>query len=101
MRRFATPTHTFTTDIDLTTLKTLWLSYVQGNTIVRKTLEDVTISGDGNTVFSVTLSQEETSAFKVGKVGIQARGLTHTGVSLVTDILYVPVERVLEGGVMT
>ena len=54
------------------------------------------------TTLTVTLTQEETLKFEEGgNVEIQLRAVTTTGAVLASNIVALPVERILLGGVIT
>lgn len=103
MRQGSTPTEIFTTDIDLATVKTLWLSFEQGNIKFTKELSDITILPETeHKKFSVTLTQEETlSLSHMLKVNIQLRVLTYDGVAMVSQIISRDVGRVIKGGIIS
>lgn len=109
MRRTTTPTHTFTLDIDPTTITALNITYAQsggsvnccnavdGNIILVKTLDDCTIGEDN---VSVTLTQEETNQFTEDlTVEIQLHAMVGE-TSLVSDIIKVPCRKVLNDEVL-
>lgn len=109
MRRTTTPTHTFTLDIDPTTITALNITYAQsgGDTqccnavdseiILVKTLEDCTIGADN---VSITLTQEETNLFTDDlTVEIQLHAMVGD-TSFQSDIIKVPCRRVLNDEVL-
>lgn len=97
MYRGTTPKHTFTLPFDCAEITKLSIAYAQGDdVIVEKTLSDCEINGN---TLSVILSEEETLRFDVNKrcAEIQlrvARGETKSA----SDILKVPVDRILKEG---
>ena len=99
MRRGTTPTHIFTTDIDLRGAAVLYLTYKQDQAkVLEKTIEDVTIEEDKLTV---TLTQQETLMFNTTmRVEMQIRVRFPDGSELASNIMRAPVERILKGGVI-
>ena len=97
MRRGTTPIHTFIPDIDLTGMEVLFITYVQdGKTVLEKTIEDTTYDGEKITV---SFTQEDTLAFHTAKrVEIQIRARFPDGSAVASNILNVPVERILKEG---
>lgn len=69
--RGSTPTHTFGTDIDLTTATTIEVTYEQnGKVVVTKQKSAMTVT---STSVSWTLTSADTLAMSVGNVGIQMK----------------------------
>ena len=105
MTRGTTPTHTFTLPDNLktATLSALYITYAQrGETVLEKTLSDVTIN---NGVITCTLTQADTLKFEVlnqhcgcDKVNIQVRIKTSDGVAMASDIMPVPIRDILKDG---
>lgn len=105
MTRGTTPTHTFTLPDNLktATLSALYITYAQrGETVLEKTLSDVTIS---NGAITCTLTQAETLLFSVRNharstddVAIQVRMKTSDGTAMASDIMRIPVMDVLKDG---
>lgn len=77
----------------------LYITFSQnGNTVLEKTLEDVTING---ATVTLALSQEDTLKFKESAgMQIQLRILTPLGEALASDYMQCPVEGVLKEGVI-
>ena len=101
MIRGTTPTHIFTTGVDLSTVSVLWLTYKQGTKVLTKSLEDITIDSEDTTRFSVTLSQSDTLRFDAGAyVGIQLRVLLADGTALASDIITLGAGEILKDGVI-
>lgn len=97
MRRGATPTNEFATNVDLRGAS-VWLTYKQdGRTIVERTNAGLVIEENA---IKCTLTQQETLAFKEGEVEIQARYITEEGVADGSNIVKAPVERILKDGVI-
>jgi len=103
MRRGTTPTITATVDADLTGM-TLYLAFKQaGSAPLVKTDADLTVTvEDGATTIETSLTQAETLALCEGvDVKVQLRAVTVGGaVALATDIASIPVERILQDGVL-
>lgn len=104
MRRGTTPTITATVDADLTGL-TLYLAFSQAgcSPLFVKTGDElvVTVDGDQSTI-ECALTQEDTLKLNAGgMVEVQLRAVASGGaVALATDITSVPVERILQDGVL-
>lgn len=98
IKRGSTPTHTFDVDVDLTAA-TIYISYSQGGKIVaEKTGTDLTVT---ETKITTQLTQAETLRFAEDKtVGIQIRYKQTDGTADVSDIIYVPVDRLLKEGII-
>lgn len=97
MRRGTTPTHTFTTDVDLTGASVLYLTYKQNGRIkVEKTIDDVTINPES---VQVTLTQKETLAFDdEGDVRIQIRARFPDGSAVASNIIKTTAQIILKEG---
>lgn len=91
MIRGTTPTHTFTTPLDVEIITDLRLSYAQeGAEIFNKKKSEVTLEGK---TISVRLTQEETLKFDSAKgvVQIQLKVLTEGGDVFSSDVMNVNV----------
>lgn len=99
MRRGTTPTHTFTTDLDLTAAEVLFVTYKQqGKTIVEKDIGEVMLEPEQ---ISLELSQDDTLAFSTtGEVQIQIRARFAGGEAVASNIIRVPAEAILKDGVI-
>ena len=97
IRRGTTPTNTFTTDIDLTTVKVLYVTYKQDcNTVIEKQKKDVEITPES---IIVHLSQAETLRFKQDKpVEVQIRAKFYDGNAVASNIIKTSVQRILKDG---
>ena len=105
MTRGTTPTHTFTLPDNLktATLSAVYITYAQrGETVLEKTLSDVTINGGA---IICTLTQVDTLKFEVldqhcgcDKVNIQVRIKTSDGTAMASDIIPVPIRDILKDG---
>lgn len=98
MYRGTTPTLTFTSDMDLNQVDKLEISFAQKEKVVfSKGFNDCNI--DKNTI-SVTLEEEETLLFNnIDHIEIQLRiGIGES--RLVSDIIVVPVGRILQEGLL-
>ena len=99
MIRSSTPTIEIQTDIDLQSLSGFWVSFKQGNEILRKTKSEVEIIEN---TLKVRLTQEETAKFKAEQlVEIQLRWLSENGSAGGSNIERVQFGRVLEDEVIT
>lgn len=100
MIRGTTPTHTFTTDIDLTEATLLYITYTQnGKTIVEKDISEVRV--DKNVV-TTWLTQTETLKFsakpQTGIVEIQIRAGFADGGRIASDIIRTDIKNILKDG---
>ena len=76
----------------------MYVTYQQnGETVLEKTLEDVTVT---ETAITIALTQEETLAFSNGMVQIQIRAKFLDGAALASNILATSVEKILKDGVI-
>lgn len=101
IRRGTTPPIKIKVGADLTDLN-IHLSFDAGELIV-KSGDDIDVSfEDGVTTIETVLTQEDTLAMKSGlNCEIQIRGYKNDGaVAMATTIASVPVERILEDGVL-
>lgn len=78
----------------------LWLTFKCGGVLITKEKGDLTISDNQ---ISVTLTQDDTLSFsdEKGAVQIQLRTLSDDGKATASEILSVPVERILKDGVIS
>lgn len=99
MRRGTTPTHIFTTDIDLTQAEVVYLTYKQGGEIVlEREVGSMEIAADKLTV---ELTQEETLGFTtVGQVHIQIRARYPDGSAIASNIISTTADEILKDGVI-
>ena len=97
MRRGTTPTHTFTTDLDLTDAAVIWLTYkVDGEITIEKTKEDLKVTADE---LSFKLTQKETLALAKGdRVRIQIRARFEDGTAVASNIMETSVTEILKDG---
>ena len=102
MRRGSTPTNTFTVPMDLHNA-TVYVSYEQDKrVVVEKTNDDLTFdSGESGYTISLTLSQEDTLAFRPGDVFIQIRYVFANGDADASSIIKTSAERIIKDGVIT
>lgn len=102
MRRGTTPTHIFSTGVDLTQASVLWLTYQQGTLKLTKQLSDITIDPQNNKKFSVTLTQADTLQFATDRpVQIQLRVLMANGTACASDVITLDIGRILKDGVIS
>lgn len=99
MRRGTTPTHEFTTDINLTSAEVLFITYKQGEKkIIEKDIGAVDIAEDKVTT---SLTQEETLKVKpAGTVKIQIRARLEDGSAVASNIMTASPEDILKDGVI-
>lgn len=97
MTRGTTPTHTFTTDTDLTSATVLYITYQQGGkTVVEKTLDECTVTSESVTV---VLTQAETLCFSDElPVKIQIRAGFEDGSRIASRIIAADVAKILKDG---
>lgn len=97
MRRGTTPTHNFAVDIDLRDAD-VYITYAQGGrTVVEKTGDAITVTA---TKLETTLTQEETLRFIPGDVEMQIRYKMPDGSADASEIMTIPVKRLLKEGVI-
>lgn len=97
MRRGSTPTNTFMVDIDLTGA-TIFVDYEQqGNIILEKTGDDLTVTTESITL---DLTQEETLKFRPGDVLIQIRYVFPDGSADASNIIRTTFDRIIKDGVI-
>lgn len=104
MTKGTTPTLVFELDIDPAELQSLYLTLRQGEVEITRREDSITADSDAKTL-TVTLTQEETLKFRAGcspaRAEVQLRAITTTGAALASNIVALPVERILLGGVIT
>lgn len=99
MYRGTTPIHRFTFDFPKETVDAIYITYKQsGQLRIEKSKKDI-VFDDG--VISVKLTQEETLKFTViGNVEIQIRFTDISDNAYASNIISVPVDRILKEGVI-
>ena len=99
MRRGTTPTHTFTTDIDLTDAEAIYITYKQNDkTVIEKEKTDLTITEDSLTV---KLTQNETLAFVLDvPVRMQIRARFADGTAVASQVMSTRADVILKEGVI-
>ena len=98
MVRGTTPENIFKLPFILDDVKSLYVTYSQGDTVVLdKAIDDVII--DGNTI-TVRLTQEDTLKFSNAQVNIQIRFKTNQGKAMASNIISTYVNNVLKDGVI-
>ena len=97
MRRGTTPSHTFTTDIDLSTAEVVYVTYKQGSKVIlEKDNDGIEITEDS---IEVDLSQEETLSFKMGQpVRVQIRARFPDGSAVASNIIQTTADEILKEG---
>ena len=96
MRRATTPTHIFTfpNTVGVATITEALIIYSQcGQTVLKKTLEDLTVDNTNN-AFSLTLTQKETNLFAPGEAIVQFRAKVGE-TSLASQMILLTVKPVL------
>lgn len=101
MYRGTTPTLVFKldTELDLTTLTQVWVTIQNGETQYNYDITMVTIDNEDKTL-SVSLTQEDTLAYKKVISLAQIRLLTSDGKALATNVVDINIHNVLKGGVI-
>lgn len=84
-------------DLDTSLVADAYVTFVQGNTEITKPISECQCE---NKTISTQLTQEDTLAFKVGGVQVQARIKLTDGTLLATNIITLPVEQILHDGVL-
>ena len=99
MRRGTTPTHTITTDIDLTGADVIYLTYQQGcRNVLDLDASRLTVTEEQ---IEVTLTQAETLAFDRRRdVSIQIRARFPDGSAVASNIMTTTAEEILKDGVI-
>lgn len=99
MIRGTTPTHVFTTDVDISDAEVVYVTYMQGNKKLEKTKEDLTFTETG---FEVKLTQKETLDFKAMGMNaeVQIRARFEDGTAVASNVIVVPISKILKGGVI-
>lgn len=99
MHRGTTPTHKFTFDFPKENIGSIYITYMQNKQVrFEKSKDDITFE-DGTV--SVKLTQEETLKFTVtGDVEIQIRFTDTSDNAYASNIVQVPVGRILKEGVI-
>lgn len=99
MIRGTTPTHIFDTDISLVSAQEIYVTYVQGDTRLEKTIEDVKVTDD---TLELELTQEETLMFAADnyKAQVQIRAKFPDGTAVASNIMHMIVSPILKEGVI-
>lgn len=99
MIRGTTPTHVFTTDVDLSDAEVIYVTYAQGSKKIEKVKDDLNFTDKG---FETKLSQEETLDFKAGSIDVevQVRARYADGTAIASNVIKVPVSKIIKGGVI-
>lgn len=87
------------TELDLTNVIEMWVTFKSPKVEVTKTLSEVAFDTETN-VITVTLTQEETLQMYNGKVDVQVRLKTDNDLAYATDIVDVEIGRILKEGVI-
>ena len=100
MRRGTTPTHKFKVPIDLTSAEVIYMTYKQpgGERLIEKETQDMQIS---EKEILIDLTQADTLALStIGEVEIQCRARYPDGKAVASQIIKVPVKKILKEGVI-
>lgn len=99
MRRGTTPTHIFKSDVDLTDAVEVFMTYKQeGKILIEKDIEDIEITAEE---LRIILAQTDTLALSTMKyVEIQCRAKFADGTAMASNIINVPVQKILKEGVI-
>lgn len=107
MRRGTTPKNYFRTELDITGMDVLYITYKQnGKVAFEKTIDEITITQETQEektiyVAEVELSQEDTLALSsVGDVEIQIRGRYPDGSAVASNIIKTKVCYILKEGII-
>lgn len=97
--RGTTPIHTFTTDLDLTTADSVFVTYKQdGIVILEKDKDHLTITED---TITYKLTQEETLIFRpLYGVKIQIRAKFADGTAVASNVISAGINDILKEGVI-
>lgn len=87
------------TELDLSDIAEMWVTFKSPTIEMTKSLSEVIFDSETNIV-TVTLSQEETLQMFNGKVDVQVRLRTNSGLAYATDIQEVEIGRILKEGVI-
>lgn len=99
MIRGTTPTLIFTFPFEVSAVQKLWLTFSQNDKEVFTIDKDHCQLSESNV--TVTLTQEQTlQLINNARVEVQFRVLTYNGTALASNILKLPVQRILKGGVI-
>jgi transcriptional/translational regulatory protein YebC/TACO1 len=101
MYRASTPTHKFRIPISRTAISDFLLTYADGDTgevLLEFRMEDAVFETENT--FSVTLTQEQTNAFKEGIAVVQLRVKSTNGKVLPSNRKYIDVRTVLNDEVI-
>lgn len=107
MRRGTTPKNYFRTELDITGMDVLYITYKQGGQkVIEKSKEDIIITQETveeRTIYvaEVELSQEDTLALStIGDVEIQIRGRYPDGSTIASNIIKSKVCGILKEGII-
>lgn len=99
MIRGTTPTHVFKTDVDLSDADVVYVTYKQGQKTLEKEKGDLKFTDSG---FELELTQEETLSFKSNGINaeVQIRARYADGTAIASNVIVVPVSKIIKGGVI-
>lgn len=97
MKRGATPTCIFHTNVDLSDATVIYVTFRQGRTKVEHSIKDIEVTSEQ---IAVTLSQAETLRFAEdgGLIKMQVRAKFADGKAVVSNIVETEVEELLKEG---
>ncbi len=99
MRQGTTPTIVINVNnIDVNTLKSIYVTFEQTGLILTKTGDDIDIIDDQ---IQIRLSQEETLQFERGKCNVQLRAITNDGNAIASTIVSTNIYRILDKEVIS
>ena len=87
------------TELDLSNIAEMWVTFKSATTGFTKTLNEVVFDNETK-VITVTLSQQETLQLYKGKCDVQVRLKTSADLAYATDIADVEIGRILKEGVI-
>lgn len=100
MRRGTTPTLEIKiTGIEVSELKSIYISLNQYKKEVVKSTEDIIVEKASNSLY-IPLTQKDTLTLSRGYVYVQMRAVTKDGFAVASGIKMVPVEEILKEGVI-
>lgn len=107
MRRGTTPKNYFRTELDISGMAVMFITYKQnGNTIIEKAIDEIEITEetqDDKTIYCATveLTQADTLALStVGDVEIQIRGRYPDGSAIASNIVKTKACNILKEGII-
>lgn len=87
------------TELDLSEVSEMWVTFRSPSVEVTKTLGSVIIDNELK-IITVSLSQDETLSLYTGKCEVQVRFRLQNDLAYATEIAEVPIGRILKDGVI-